>query len=78
MNTLKSPTEKEIKSLPQEPHRFTKRIVSIVYEVEIYFNPDTKESLNDKKLRLIRHEMGVVSWKILLKTTSQCAILKLP
>ena len=34
-----------------------RRIGSIVYEVEIYFSPDSKESMNDIKLRLIRREM---------------------
>ena len=53
MNNVKNLTV----NTPQEPYRFTKRIGSIVYEVEIHFNPDTKERLHDKKLRLIKREM---------------------
>ena len=60
MITLKSTREKEI-SCASEPYRFTKRLGSIVYEVEVYFNPDAKEKMNDKKLRLIKHDMEAVS-----------------
>ncbi|MCL2817082.1 MAG: transposon-encoded TnpW family protein [Clostridiales bacterium] len=34
-----------------------KRIGSIVYEVIIHFNPEADETMNDKKLRLIRRDM---------------------
>jgi hypothetical protein len=44
-----------------EPVIFRKRIGSIVYEVEIHFNPDAQERLNDKKLRLIRRELEAAS-----------------
>ena len=44
-----------------EPIKMQKRIGSIVYEVEIHFNPDAKERMNDKKLRLIRRELEAVS-----------------
>jgi hypothetical protein len=57
MNTLKNPREKE-KSCASEPYRFTKRHGSIVYKVEIHFNQDAKETMEDKKLRLIKSEMG--------------------
>ena len=56
MNTLKNPREKE-KSCASESNRFTKRVGSIVYEVEIHFNQDAKESMNDKILRLMRRDM---------------------
>jgi hypothetical protein len=56
---LKNPTANN--QLPPEPRRFTKRIGSIVYEVEIYFNPDAKERLSDKKLRLIRRDLEAAS-----------------
>ncbi len=39
-----------------EPFTLHKRIGSIVYEVEVHFNPDTKERMNDKILRLIRRD----------------------
>ena len=41
--------------------RFSKRIGSIVYEVEIHFNPDAREELHDKILRLIRRDMEAAS-----------------
>jgi len=57
MNTLKSPTVKEIKSSPLEPYRLKKRLGSTVYEVNVYFNQDAKETMNDKIMRLIRNEI---------------------
>ncbi len=43
------------------PFKLQKRIGSIVYEVEVHFNPDTKERMKDKILRLIRRETESVS-----------------
>ena len=60
MNTLKSTREKE-KSCASEPYRFTKRLGSIVYEVEVRFNQDAKETMDDKIKRLIRREMEAAS-----------------
>ena len=39
------------------PITMHRRIGSIVYEVELHFNPDAKETMNDKILRLIRRDM---------------------
>ena len=36
--------------------RFSKRIGSIDYEVNIRFNQEAKETMNDKILRLIKNE----------------------
>jgi len=44
-----------------EPVIFRKRIGSIVYEVELHFNPDAKETFNDKILRLMRRDMEAAS-----------------
>ena len=38
--------------------RFTKRIGSTVYEVEVYFNQDAKETMNEKILRLIKNDLN--------------------
>ena len=38
-----------------------KRIGSIVYEVEIHFNPDAKETIDDKILRLLKRDMEAAS-----------------
>ena len=40
-----------------EPIKLQKRIGSIVYEVEVHFDPNATETLNDKILRLMRREM---------------------
>jgi len=40
-----------------QPTTIHKRIGSIVYEVEIRFNPNATETFNDKQLRLIRRDM---------------------
>jgi len=39
------------------PITMRRRIGSIVYEVELHFNPDARETMNDKILRLIRRDM---------------------
>ena len=44
-----------------EPLTMQKRIGSIVYEVEIHFNPDAKETLNDKKIKLIKRDLEAAS-----------------
>jgi len=41
---------------PQEPYRFIKHLGSTVYEVNVYFNQNAKETMNDKIMRLIRNE----------------------
>ena len=53
----KSPSVKKYDT----PKTMLKRIGSIVYEVEIHYNPDAKETLNDKILRLIRNDMEAAS-----------------
>jgi len=45
----------------QKPITMYRQIGSIVYEVEIHFNPNAKERLNDKILRLIRRDLEAVS-----------------
>ena len=37
--------------------RFTKRIGSTVYKVEVYFKKDAKETMEDKIFRLIEREV---------------------
>jgi hypothetical protein len=44
-----------------EPLTIRRQIGSIVYEVEIHFCPDTRETLNDKILRLMRRDMEAAS-----------------
>ena len=39
-----------------EPLNVRKRIGSTVYEVNVYFNQDAKETMNEKIMRLIRNE----------------------
>jgi hypothetical protein len=46
---------------PAKPVIMRKRIGSIVYEVEVHFNPDAKETMNDKILRLLRRDMEAAS-----------------
>ena len=40
-----------------EPQKFTKRIGSTTYVVSVHFNESSKETLNDKILRLIEREV---------------------
>jgi len=39
-----------------KPFEMIKRIGSTVYEVNVYFNQDAKETMDDKIMRLIRNE----------------------
>ena len=48
--------QKEI--TPQEPYRFTKRIGSTTYRVGVHFSETSKETLNDKIMRLVRNDKG--------------------
>jgi hypothetical protein len=57
MTNVNTPTVKA----PQEPYRLTKRIGSITYEAVIHFNPDARETLNEKILRLMRRDMEAAS-----------------
>ena len=59
--TLILPGGAKRRSYAAEPYRLTKRIGSIVYEVEIHFNPDAREGLDDKRIRLIRRELETAS-----------------
>ena len=45
----------------RKPVVIHRRIGSIVYEVEIHFNPNAKENFNDKILRLIRRDLEFAS-----------------
>ena len=44
-----------------KPFRIKKRIGTSVYEVNVFFDPDAKESMKDKILRLIRNDMNLTS-----------------
>ena len=52
--------QKEI--TPQEPYRFTKRLGSTTYRVGVHFSKTSKETMNDKIIRLIKNE--AVSGKV--------------
>jgi hypothetical protein len=39
-----------------KPFKIRKRIGYTAYEVEVYFNPASRETLDDKILRLVRGE----------------------
>ncbi|MDR0293188.1 MAG: transposon-encoded TnpW family protein [Oscillospiraceae bacterium] len=41
--------------------RFNKRIGSIIYEIEINFKKDAKETMDKKIMRLIKNDMEAVS-----------------
>ena len=44
-----------------KPFTFRRRIGNITYEVEVRFNPNATETLDDKILRLMRREMEAAS-----------------
>ena len=55
MDTLMIRREKE--NTPLEPHRLTKRIGSTVYEVNVHFSQDARETMDDKIMRIIRNDI---------------------
>ena len=57
MNTQ---NQKEI--APQEPYRFTKRLGSTTYRVSVNFSKTSKETMDEKIIRLIKNE--AVSGKV--------------
>jgi hypothetical protein len=40
--------------------RFCQRIGSTLYEVNVYFNPDSKETMDDKILRIMKNDLNFV------------------
>jgi len=51
MQTVKAKSEQ-----PREHGTFTKRIGSTNYRVSVHFNPNSKETVNDKIIRMIKNE----------------------
>ena len=47
------------KERPREAGRFSKRVGSTVYRVNVHFSRTSKETANDKIIRLIKNESGV-------------------
>ena len=41
-----------------EPFVLRRRIGSTVYKVNVHFNPDAKETMDDKLLRLIKNDLN--------------------
>ena len=46
-----------------EPFKIRKRIGNTAYEVEVRFNPSSRETLDEKILRLVRGEAMKDRWK---------------
>jgi hypothetical protein len=49
---------KERTGAPQETQHFKRRIGSTVFSVAVHFNPEAKETAENKIARLIRSEAG--------------------
>ena len=45
----------------KEPVTLSKRIGSIVYEVVVHFEPDARENMNDKIIKLLRRDLDALS-----------------
>jgi len=45
-------------NIQAEPVKMRKRIGSTVYEINVYFNHDAKETMNDKIIRLIKNDLN--------------------
>jgi len=49
-------TEIKTEQQPREAGTFTKRLGSTNYRVSVHFNPNSKETVNDKIIRMIKNE----------------------
>ena len=49
--------QKEI--APQEPYRFTKRLGSTTFRVSVRFSKTSRETANDKIVRMIRSDVAL-------------------
>ena len=49
-------TTTAVKEPPRESGAFTKRIGSTNYRVNVHFNPNSRETVNDKIIRMIKNE----------------------
>jgi len=61
MQTITKVTRTPEQRSPAVPFTIRKRIGNIVYEVEVHFNPNAKETMQDKIKRLIRYELEAAS-----------------
>ncbi len=53
---MKAVTEIKTEQKPQEARTFTRRIGSTTYRVGVHFSGNSRETMNDKIVRLIRNE----------------------
>lgn len=49
-------TKPKTERQPREAGTFTKRLGSTNYRVSVHFNPNSKETVNDKIIRMIKNE----------------------
>ena len=47
-----------MKKQDETANTFTKKIGRTTYKVRVYFNPNSKESFNDKLLRIIKNDIA--------------------
>ena len=52
----KASPQKKMGKPPQEPQHFKRRIGTTTFRVAVHFNPEAKESAEDKISRLVRLE----------------------
>ena len=57
---IQSPVKTPVKTYGEAFH-MRKRIGSTVYEVSARFNPEAKETINDKILRLIKNDLNTIA-----------------
>ena len=57
MNMLKAKRENDIS--PLEPYRFTKRLGSTTFTVNVHSSKTNRETANDKIARLIRNDAAI-------------------
>ena len=56
-NNLTHEVSADVKTIPEKPQSFMKRIGSNYYVVSVHFSDTNKENINDKIQRLIRNEI---------------------
>jgi hypothetical protein len=56
MNVTANPIKQ---AAPREAFTLTRRIGSTTYRANIYFNPEAKETMDDKIMRLLRNDLNL-------------------
>jgi len=68
MNTVKNSTTSP------EPYVLHRQIGSTTYRVRLHFNPNAKETLDEKVLRLLKNELQTAPDNVIMESLQACCL----